>query len=127
MALVRCAQCSTMIDPNQPCKCGTTIAPLSPVRDVMIGVNWDELRVMAAMASNWAQSLSEERKLAFRTTLRRLDVQRPDSSYETLSGEDIPPVILPPMAPAAIRAATTLMQRVRSGGDPTKPTPMLVK
>lgn len=74
--------------------CGTTTIPCDIKDDVIIGVNWHELRILTIWAENWARHLDgnleegeEKNLLAIMTIAQRLQKQFPDKTPLTLFGE----------------------------------------
>lgn len=70
--------------------CGSKGVPCSTERDLVVEINWHELRILGIWASNWANAMSdvgEQGKGALRGILFRLQRQYPELPALSLGGE----------------------------------------
>ena len=72
-------------------KCGNTGIPCSPKEDVIIKINWHELRILVIWAENWANKIDKDCATKPAVTIvciaRRVQNQYPDKTPLTLTGE----------------------------------------
>lgn len=91
----RCTHCGTeftdeQLEGLQSCpKCGTRGTPCAIADDVMIKVNWHELRLLGMWADNWAHTpnFPEDSQRVIAAILTRIEAQFPDKTPLTLAGE----------------------------------------
>jgi hypothetical protein len=71
--------------------CGSTGIPCNPAFDLTVNINWQELRILAVWAENWARQRSENQDYeglkAVHCIVHRLEEQYPDLYPLTLAGE----------------------------------------
>lgn len=91
---IRCTQCSSEFNEEQTqdvdcCpSCGSTGVPCDTADDVVLNINWHELRILTIWASNFAQSgVSDDAKKTLMAIIRRLEKQYPEQAPLTLMGE----------------------------------------
>lgn len=60
-------------------KCGTESLPMDPAQDIMLPINWHELRVLTMWASRWCDSnkMNDHTIEMFNSLLKRLRKHRP--------------------------------------------------
>jgi hypothetical protein len=71
-------------------KCGNTGLPADSKDDVVIKINWHELRILTIWAENYARSIKDDKtkpQLTIACIARRIQKQYPDRTPLTLAGE----------------------------------------
>lgn len=97
MSAARCVICDFVVEDTTGLKacprCGTTGLPCDTADDVTVKINWHELRILGIWAEHYANQIEPQstptnssRQCIYSIT-RRLEVQFPDKSPLTLSGE----------------------------------------
>lgn len=94
MKTIRCTDCyeefsEEEIESATACPaCGTSSVPMVIKNDVLLPINWHELRILTIWASNYAEKLPDDSRMALHKILKRLDKHRPEGcSALTLVGE----------------------------------------
>jgi len=96
MKTVRCLRCASEysdeelneLNPDKCPHCGTPGIPMAISQDVMLPINWHELRILTIWASNWAENLEDDCKIDLMSVLKRLDKHRPKGAPAlTIAGE----------------------------------------
>lgn len=68
-------------------KCGSTGLPCAAQQDLVVEINWHELRILGIWASNYARAQSEDCQRSLRGILSRLERQAPALPPLTIAGE----------------------------------------
>lgn len=95
MKTTRCTHCSTEFSEEeltnaQECPtCGTTGTPCLLEDDVMLKINWHELRILGIWADNYARAvnLEDSSRKVISAILSRCERQFPDRTPLTIGGE----------------------------------------
>lgn len=94
MKTMRCVDCyeefsEEDVGDSEACPaCGTCTLPMSIDEDILLPINWHELRVLTIWASNYAEKLPDSSRISLHKTLKRLDKYRPPGGAAlTLVGE----------------------------------------
>lgn len=96
MKTARCVRCSVeysdeelnQLNPDKCPNCGTVGLPMLISEDVMLPINWHELRILTIWATNWAEKLEDDCKIDLMAILKRLSKHRPEGAAAlTIVGE----------------------------------------
>lgn len=67
--------------------CGSDGVPCTTVQDVIVEVNWHELRCLGIWADNWCGAQAQEARKTVQSILHRLERQYPTLTPLTMGGE----------------------------------------
>lgn len=95
MKTTRCTHCSTEFSEDElaaamSCpECGTTGIPCRIEDDVLLKINWHELRILGVWADNYAHAanLEDDSRKVISAILARCEKQFPDKTALTIGGE----------------------------------------
>jgi hypothetical protein len=96
MKTTRCIICSAEFTDEEiigtSCcpSCKTTSLPLGIIRDILLPINWSEIRLLANWACRWSDStdMPSDSRAALQAVLKRITKHRPPNSPAlTLAGE----------------------------------------